>query len=182
MNASKICCTLLIALSGVLFSTAACAQLTAYLIIDGIPGESNREGYAGAIDLSGYEWGATNESSAQVGRGRARARAQVDTFFVEKFGDSASVYLKLATLQGRSFERVRIDVLTSGDKPQLKIRYDFENVLIAAFETDMQSGEPLVKETVGLVFENVRILYIETNEDGSAGDEHEITYDLAAGV
>lgn len=166
-------------LGGLMIPQIASAGLTGYLKIDDIPGESKRNGYEGSIDISGFSWGATN-SAAQVGKGRTRARAQVDSFVVEKSGDSASVYLKLAVLQGKFFDRIELDVLNRSG--MLKFRYVFENARIVAFDTSYSDGDTNVSEEIGIEFERVRVLYIETNDDGSAGDEHEITYDIAAGV
>jgi type VI secretion system secreted protein Hcp len=44
--------------------------------------------------------------------------------------------------------------------------------------------EPIrrIPERVGVVFERIRVLYVETRDDQPAGDEHEIEYDVARGV
>ena len=47
-----------------------------------------------------------------------------------------------------------------------------------------EMDEPIrrIPERVGMAFERIRVVYVETGDDHSAGDEHEIEYDVARGV
>ena len=60
-----------------------------------------------------------------------------------------------------------------------------ENVTISKYEIagvgDQEEGQ-MIEEALGLVFENVTFKYTVQEDDHSAGGEHEITYDIAAGV
>ncbi|GEM_PF-872585 len=169
-------------IAGLFIAPSAFAQLKAFIKIPDIPGESKRANREDWIDLASFSYPVIREESAQVGRGRARSRATVGPVMVGKWGDSASVYINLATLQGKVFDEVVVEILQdTGEASLLKFRYTFENVTFTSYTSEMSDGG-LVEESFGMVFEALRVLYVETNDDHSAGDEHEIEYDIAAGV
>ncbi len=159
--------------------------LTAFLKIDDIPGESHSTGHEEEIDVHALRWGVEHTVRAQVGRGRARARADVDQLALHKFYDAASPYLFLACAQGKSFAEMTLAVRKDSGEAHLDyLIITMENVVIADVEmsnTDDSETEE-IHEVVKLAFENVTIKYITLSDDHSAGDEHEITYDIAAGV
>ncbi|PUB17272.1 Hcp family type VI secretion system effector [Yoonia sediminilitoris] len=161
-------------------------MLTGYLKIGDIAGESQRAEHEDEIDIHDIKWNIEQGSAAQVGRGRSRSRAQVDAIFLRKFTDAASAYLALACMQGKSFPDMVLSVRKdSGDAHLDYLIITMENVTISKFEvlgTGDGEGGQMIEEVLGLVFENVTYKYTVQADDHSAGDEHEITYDIAAGV
>ncbi|WP_412553923.1 Hcp family type VI secretion system effector [Shimia sp. MIT1388] len=160
--------------------------LTGYLSIEEIPGESQRVDHEDQIDVHDISWNIEQGSAAQIGKGRARARAQVDALLMKKHLDAASPYLALACMQGKSFAKWELFLRKdSGDAHIDYLHITMENVTISKFEmigVGEDEGGQLVEEVLGAVFENVTVKYTVQEEDHSAGDEHEITYDIAAGV
>ncbi|MFD1343680.1 Hcp family type VI secretion system effector [Litorisediminicola beolgyonensis] len=154
--------------------------------IGDIPGESQRVDHEEEIDIHDIQWNIEQGSAAQVGRGRARARAQVDAIYLKKFADAASVYLALACMQGKSFPDMVLSVRKDSGEAHLDyLTITMENVTISKYEVigvGEEEGGQMIEECLGLVFENVIYKYIVQEDDHSAGDEHEITYDIAAGV
>ena len=57
------------------------------------------------------------------------------------------------------------------------------NCVVTNYEVNGEgsSSEPL-SEHVSFAYEKITIRYTAQTDDGAAGDEHEITYDIAAGV
>lgn len=160
--------------------------LAAYLKIGDIGGESQRADHEDEIDIHDIMWNIEQGSAAQVGRGRSRARAQVSALNVMKFTDAASAYLALACMQGKSFPDMVLSVRKDSGEAHLDyLVITMENVTISQFETigvgEEEDGQ-MIEEKVGLVFENVTYKYTVQEDDHSAGAEHEITYDIAAGV
>jgi type VI secretion system secreted protein Hcp len=160
--------------------------LTAYLKIDDIAGESQRVDHEDEIDIHDVKWNIEQGSAAQIGRGRSRARAQVDALFLRKFMDASSAYLALACMQGKSFPEMTLCVRKDSGEAHLDyLVVTMENVTISKYEVigvgEIEGGQ-IIEEILGLVFENVTYKYVVQEEDHSAGDEHEITYDIAAGV
>ncbi|KAA9130173.1 type VI secretion system tube protein Hcp [Marinihelvus fidelis] len=169
--------------TGLALAPGAFADVSAYIYIPDIPGESNVSQKEGWIDLASFHYPVIREESAQVGRGRARGRAEVGPVMMGKWADSASVYINLATLQGKVFDEVIVEIYQdSGETRHLQFRYTFRNVTFTSYTSEMATGGERVHETFGMTFEELRVLYIELDDDHSAGDEHEIEYDIAAGV
>lgn len=160
--------------------------LTGYLKIGDIAGESQRTEHEDEIDIHDIMWNIEQGSAAQVGKGRSRARAQVGALMLKKFVDASTPYLQLACMQGKSFPDMVLSVRKdSGDAHLDYLIITMENVTISKSEIlgigDVEGGE-IMEEALGLVFENVTVKYVVQADDHSAGDEHEISYDIAAGV
>lgn len=160
--------------------------LTGYLEIEEIPGESQRVDHEDQIDIHDVHWNIEQGSAAQIGKGRARARAQVAAVVLRKYVDASSPYLALACMQGKSFAKMTFYVRKDSGEAHLDyLIITMEHVTISKFETlgvgDEEDGQ-MIEELLGLVFENVTYKYTIQEEDHSAGDEHEISYDIAAGV
>lgn len=160
--------------------------LAAYLKIGDIKGESQRVDHEEEIDIHDMRWNIEQGSAAQVGKGRARARAQISAIELSKFADASSVYLALACMQGKSFPDMVLSVRKDSGEAHLDyLIITMENVTISKYEVlgtgDNEEGQ-MIEEALGLVFENVTYKYTVQEDDHSAGGEHEITYDIAAGV
>ncbi|MBU2980564.1 type VI secretion system tube protein Hcp [Lentibacter algarum] len=160
--------------------------LTGYWKIDDIEGESQRAEHEKEIDFHDILWNIEQGSAAQVGKGRSRSRAQVGPINVRKFTDASSAYLALACMQGKSFPEMVLSVRKDSGEAHLDyLVITMQNVTISKFEVvgvgDEEDGQ-MIEEIVGLVFEDVTYKYTVQEDDHSAGDEHEITYDIAAGV
>ena len=56
------------------------------------------------------------------------------------------------------------------------------NARIVSYEMETKEGSSLIEETIGITFESITYKYTVQDDDHSAGDEHEITYDIAAGA
>ena len=132
-----------------------------------------------------YRWAAL-KLRKEGSKGRSRARAQVGAINLRKFTDAASAYLLLACMQGKSFPDMVLSVRKDSGEAHLDyLVITMENVTISKFETigvGPEEDGQMIEEILGLVFENVTYKYTVQADDHSAGDEHEITYDIAAGV
>ena len=159
--------------------------LAAYLKIDDIPGESRRAEHEDEIDIHDLRWNIEQSGSPSVGRGRSRSRAKVEALVLHKFADTSSVYLALACMQGKAFSEMTLSVHRDRGEAHLDyLTITMENVTISKYEvlgSGAAEGE-MIEEVIGLVFENVSYKYVVLADDHSAGDEHEITFDLAAGA
>ncbi len=159
---------------------------TGYLKIEDIKGESKRADHEDEIDCFGVQWGVSQASSSAVGSGRTRSRATVSELKCFKWMDASSPYLALACMQGKSLKEVvfmaRKD---SGDAHLDYLQITMENCIITGFTMGQSSSESasddMVHEEVSISFEKITFKYIMQADDHSAGDEHEIEYDIVAG-
>ncbi|TCM86466.1 Hcp family type VI secretion system effector [Rhodovulum steppense] len=157
--------------------------LNAYMKVPDIDGESKSADHEKEIDLYDLHWLMQQESHAQVGSGRTRGRAQINPLMVRKWYDASSPYLALACMQGKSFPEVVIMVRKdSGDAHLDYLQITLTNTTISKYEiVGEYENTKAISELVGLAAEKVKVKYIIQADDHSAGDEHEIEYDIAAG-
>lgn len=155
---------------------------TGYVKIPDIDGESQRAEHEDEIDISDISWEIVQPATAQIGRGRARSRAEVSSLSCKKFYDASSPYIALAAMQAKSFNEVVVTVRRdSGDAHLDYLTITMSNTIISRYEIVGTDGEEL-QEAVGFAFENVKVKYIVQEEDHSAGAEHEIEFDIAMGA
>jgi len=159
--------------------------LSGYLKIDDIQGESQRADHEDEIDVYGVHW-KVERATSSARSGRARSRARVDSLTCYKETDASSPYLALACLQGKSFDEMVLTVRKdSGDAHLDYLIITMENVMVSGFEM-LNDGtnvdDEALAEQVALTFEKLTYKYTVQADDHSAGDEHEVEFDIAAGV
>ena len=158
--------------------------LTAYMKIPDIAGESQRAEHEDEIDIHDMMWVIEQASVAQVGRGRSQARAQVEALTCKKYYDCSSPYLALACMQAKSFDEIVLSVRKDSGEAHLDyLVITMTNVIITSYHVlGVGDGEgQMIEEKFGLAFEEVNIKYTIQADDHSAGDEHEVEFDIAAG-
>lgn len=154
----------------------------AYLKIGDIPGESQRVDHEDEIDVFGLEWKIVTED-ADAGTTRTRGRAKVTPLKVRKRVDKATPYLALAALNGRVLPEATLAVRKDSGEAHLDyLVITMTNVRVTSYAVASKDGEDVPVEEVGFTFEAINYKYVEQADDHSAGDEHEIEYDIAAGV
>jgi type VI secretion system secreted protein Hcp len=164
------------------FPCGLTAALTGYIKIPDIDGESKDGGHEGEIDFHGISWVVELPDGAE-GSGRTRARAQVGDIRVRKELDKSSPYLALACARGQVFDEIELVVRKgSGDAHLDYLTITMTNVVITKYSMDSSEADQVPTEEVAFYFEKINYKYIVQNEDHSAGEEHEIEYDVAAGV
>lgn len=160
--------------------------ITGYLEIAEIPGESLRAEHEGQIDVHGAHWQIAQKSGTSMGSGLTQARAEVGSLTVHKWYDAASAYLAHSSMRGTSFpEMIFYARKDSGEAHLDYLTITMTNCIISGYEMENDGSDSdiqMISERVSIAFEKVKILYTVQAEDGSAGDEHEIEYDIVAGA
>lgn len=159
-------------------------MLTGYMKIEDIPGESLNAEHEEEIDVHAIEWTISQGAAAQTGRGRSQARATMGAVKVAKFYDASSPYLALACMQAKSFDEIIIAVRKDSGEAHLDyLIITMTNVVVSGYDVLPTPQDSLtIEENVSLTCEKINIRYTVQADDHSAGDEHEIEYDIAAGV
>ncbi len=159
--------------------------ITGYLEISEIPGESLRAEHEEQIDVHGAHWKIAQKSGTSMGSGLTQARAEVGSLTVYKWFDAASPYLAHSSMRGTAFpEMVLYARKDSGEAHLDYLTITMTNCIISSYEMQNDGEDEdmqMIGEKVSIAFEKVKILYTVQAEDGSAGDEHEIEYDVVAG-
>ena len=160
--------------------------LSGFLKIDDIDGESQHAGHEDEIDVHGVQWKMRAGARSQKGSGRTNSRARVRDLVCVKVTDAASPYLALACMQGKSYPEATLTLARDSGGAQLDyLVIVMTNVVLTRFEMANDGSDPgdeALTEHVALSFEQVKYTYTVQADDHSAGDEHEIRYDIAAGA
>ncbi len=159
-------------------------SLNGFLAVPDIAGESTVAGHEGEIDVHSLDWSISYKTAGKTSRGRTRAETKVGALSVEKVYDASSPYLTLASLSGKAFDEIVLSVRQDSGEAHLDyLKITLTNAFISSYDIlRSDDASTLIQERVGLSFEEVKVLYTVQADDHSAGDEHEIEYDIAAGV
>ncbi|YCM42662.1 type VI secretion system tube protein Hcp [Verrucomicrobiaceae bacterium 227] len=158
------------------------ANINGYLKIDDIPGESTRADHEDEIDVHGIQWKIEADASS-AGSGRVRGKAVVGPLKIAKFVDASSPYLALASMQGKSLPEIILAVRGADGAASLDyLTITLTNVRVDSYEIKTTEGDAKPSEEVSFSFERIKYKYVVQEDDHSAGDEHEIEYDIAAGA
>lgn len=156
----------------------------AYLTVEGVSGESTREGHEGEIELKAFAFGANNASSVGIGGGGGTGTVVLSSFNVHKKTDAASAELFQHCCTGEHFPTATLTMYKSGGAggalPYLV--YEFEEVYVENISwSGAEGGDNIPEEDVSFAFGKVIITYTEQNVDGTAGGDHVGSWDLRSG-
>ncbi len=158
---------------------------TGYLEIDEIPGESRRADHEDQIEVFDLTWELARPSSTSARAGRARGGAVATAFEFSKFTDVSSPYLAKACADGRRFDEIIFRVhKDSGDAHLDYLTITLTNCSVSAFafEGAGDTTDSHIKESIAITAQKVNILYVVQADDHSAGEEHEVEFDIVTGA
>lgn len=168
------------------------SPVSTFIRFDDIAGEATDKDHVG--------WSVVDSVNTSVFRAdstssRARARAIFEDLIVVKPLDAAGPYLQQIAWTGRSVPTVDIEIIRNGESRSVLWEIELRNVRVTSYsmgttgQDDLTpSSLPVVAtsqrptEQVTLDFEEATVRYFELNDDGSVGAEHEVEFDIAAGV
>jgi type VI secretion system secreted protein Hcp len=145
----------------------------AFLKLNGVTGESQKENHKGEIDIMSFSWGASNDSAVGTGTGISVGKVNISDFTVMKTTDSSSPVLFQKCCDG--------SVITSGVVTlQRQIQgtatpylvYNFQNVFVTSVQWSGTGGVgDAPSESIGFCFEVGTVDYTPQKDDGSSGDQ-----------
>lgn len=157
----------------------------AYMTMEGVSGESQREGHEGEIEVISFSFGASNPSSIGIGGGGGTGTTSLSSFNFMKKTDGASAEIFQHCCTGEHFPTAVMTLYKSGGAagalPYLE--YAFEEVYIDNIQwSGSDGGDNVPMESVSFSFGKVEITYTEQNPDGTAGGDHVGTWDVRSGT
>jgi type VI secretion system secreted protein Hcp len=144
----------------------------AFLKLDGITGESQKEGHSGEIEILSFSWGAANPSSAAFGSGSATGKVSVHDFSIVNRTASTSAVLLQNCCDGTTIATAVVTLQKAGgDAPIQYLVYNFTNVFVTSIQWSGSGGggDDTPMESASFSFETCTIDYTPQNDDGSAG-------------
>ncbi|MFG0497321.1 Hcp family type VI secretion system effector [Pseudomonas sp. YQ_13] len=142
----------------------------AYLQISDIPGEALDEKYSKWIEVTGYDFGVSQSTSATASSagGASSGRTAASNFTFTKFLDSASCKLMEASCAGQHFKEVKLALCRAGGDKLKYYEIILEEVIIADYTQSAADGVPI--EVVQLDYGRIKTTYTQQKRtDGSGG-------------
>ena len=156
----------------------------AFLKLNGIDGESQKENHKNEIDIMSFSWGANNSSAVGTGTGVSVGKVSVSDFSVTKSTDSASPVLFQKCCDGSVIATgvVTLQRQIQGTATPYLV-YTFTNVYVTSIQWSGSGGSgDAPMESVSFCFETGTVDYTPLNDDGSAGDAIHGGWDVGQNV
>jgi type VI secretion system secreted protein Hcp len=141
-----------------------------YLRLDGIPGESNKKGVEGWIEIFSFSNGSTNHSSVAAGTGSGAGKVEFSSISVTKQLDLSSTKLALVNWKGTHIATGTIQVRQSTGDATTKAyyQYDMKEVFVDSISWGAAGGGAAKpSESVSFSFNEIKLGYSQQNPDGS---------------
>lgn len=149
-----------------------------YLKIDDIKGESKRTDHEDEIIISGFSFGASRATFRNSGGQREPGLPDVQAISISKDFDAASPYLALACLNGKNLGEVVLTLRKDqGDAHSDFLTITMGNTMVENYGTSGGGGGNPV-DSFALSFDTIKIKYLQDTDDLTAGNEHEVEYDV----
>jgi len=139
-----ICCTCLFG-----FAPMASASFAQFMLIEGMPGESQDTAHPGWIDVLSTEWSLDATASADK-RGSV---GEISDIVITIAADASSPYLALAAMQSKSFDTVDFEFVD--DTGQVVRTLRLTNVKITSLVSSTQDRSIPPTETLALNYERI---------------------------
>ena len=144
----------------------------AFLKLDGVTGESQKQGHTGEIDLMSFSWGASNSSSVGTGTGVSVGKVAVSDFSIMKATDSSSPVLFQKCCDGSVMATgvVTLQRQVQGTATPYLV-YNFTNVYVTSIQWSGSGGAgDAPMESVSFCFEVGTVDYTPLKDDGTGGN------------
>jgi len=138
---------------------AAPASADMLMTADGLTGESNEQGFVGAMELESMQWGVARSST----KGPAFSEMTVS-----KRLDSASPALMLRAAAGTVIPNARVSLRrVIEDRPEVYLRYCLTGVRVTGVSQSTGGDRP--SESLSLSYATIIQRYAKGNADGTLG-------------
>lgn len=155
----------------------------AYLKLDGIEGESLKEGHTKEIELLSWNFGGHNTGSFAMGSGGGTGKVGFNDIACAAYVSKASPKLFHACCKGTHIDKGLLSVRKSGGdtKPYDFIKIELEHCLVSSFQTGGGgSSDEMHAENFTLNFSKVSFEYfVQDPSKGTVSSTGKVSYDLA---
>ena len=153
---------------GVQGDASAKGQFEAFLKLDGIEGESPREGHTNEIMLETFSWGGSNAGSFASGPGGGAGTAQFNDFVATALADKSTPKLFQAMATGQHIAKAVLTVRKAGGSALEFMKWTMSDVLVSGFNAGANGVLPTVEFHLNFA-ELVMEHQPQDNKGGSAG-------------
>jgi len=152
----------------------------AFLLLDGIKGESNDAKHKGEIDVKSFAWGVSQAGAGHTGMGSGASKAHFQDLTIVKSVDKSTPLLKLACASGKHITKGKLTVRKAGENPLEYLTIDLENVLVSSYSLSGVTGGEIPGEQVTLNFAKIKSEYWTQTAQGAKGENANFSWDVSA--
>jgi type VI secretion system secreted protein Hcp len=157
-----------------------------YLKLDGVEGESQKDGHTKEIELVSWSWGGGNSGSFAHGSGGGTGKYSTNDINFQAYVSKASPKLFQACTKGTHIDKGVLSLRKSGGdtKPYDFFKLTFEHCLVSSHSHGGSGGgEDMFMESFALNFSKVTFEYfVQDPSKGTVSSTGAISYDLAKAV
>jgi type VI secretion system secreted protein Hcp len=155
--------------------------LEIFLKLDGITGESQKDGHQDEIEIFSFSNGASNTSSVAMGTGSGAGKVDLSSISFQKQVDTASPQLFQACCSGKHIATGKLTCREAGgDSTVDYFTYDLSEVFIDSVSwggAEGGGGKP--SESVSLSAKKLVVTYLPQNADGTQGTKQQGGWDVS---
>lgn len=153
-----------------------------FLKIDGVEGDSVKDGHDGEIDVISWSWDMTQQGLAHMGKGAGGGKVAVGDVQIAKRIDSATPSLMMKCCKG---EHIGEAVLTveraGGDRPLPYVVMTMKKVFVTMVSPSVSDSDTEGHEMLSLNFESYDIEVTPQGDSGSGGAASTAAFNIATG-
>lgn len=152
-----------------------------FMKIEGVDGESTRDGHQGEVEVFSFSWGASNPTSVSSGTtGLSASRVSISSFNIMKQTDLASGTLFQKCCQGAHIPSIVVTLnKAAGETKMDYLVYKFQNCMVESIQWSGSSGgDDRPTESVSFAFAKVEITYNQQAITGAKAKPVVVSWDL----
>jgi len=153
-----------------------------FLKIDGVDGDSVKEGHDKEIDVVSWSWDMTQQGLAHVGKGAGGGKVSVGDVQIAKHIDTATPSLMMKCCKGEHIPKAVLTVeRAGGDSPHPYLVMTMEKVFITMISPSISDSDTEGHEMLSLNFESYKIEVSAQTEGGGKGTTADAGFNIATG-
>lgn len=152
------------------------------LHLEGIAGESKKDGNEDEIDISSWSFGMSQSGTWHTGGGGGGGIVNMQDITLTKLIDASSCDLMAYCSKGDHIPTGSLTVYKVGGTNLDYYKIDLEKIIISSVQTSGTAGGDDVVETVSLNFAVVKIKYKKQGDDGGSAGEFEMGFNVETNV
>jgi type VI secretion system secreted protein Hcp len=152
----------------------------AFLLLDGIKGESMDAKHKGEIDVQSFSWGLAQSGAGHAGAGSGASKADFQDLQIVKKVDKSTPLLKLACANGKHIGKGKLTIRKAGENPLEYLTIDLEQILVSSYSLGGSSGGEIPQEQVTLNFAKIKSEYWTQGDKGAKGENANFSWDVSA--
>ena len=153
---------------------------SAYLMLEGIEGDSEAPGQEGALELLSWSFGASQASHGAGGGGGA-GKVQMQDFHFTASVSKATPMLFQRCASGQHIKNATLTLRKAGGGQQEYMVMRFNDLLISSYQLGGSSVDVIPTDQVSINFSKVKIDYFPRSRDGVEQDPVSSVYDATTG-